>query len=37
MRIHKRIIDVQADDRVLKQIMRINIPEGVHIEIKLKD
>jgi len=37
MRVHKRILDVQADDRALRQIMRVNIPHGVHIEIKLKD
>jgi len=37
MRIHKRIIDVQADDRALRQIMRINIPQGIHVEIKLQD
>jgi ribosomal protein uS10 len=35
MRIHRRIIDVQADDRALRQIMRVQIPTGVHIEIKL--
>jgi len=35
MRIHKRVIDLQADDRALRQIMRINVPHGVHIEIKL--
>ena len=37
MRIHKRMVDVSADDRALRQIMRVNIPQGVHIEIKLKD
>ncbi|MCD6402812.1 MAG: 30S ribosomal protein S10 [Candidatus Aenigmarchaeota archaeon] len=37
MRVHKRIMDVQADDRALRQIMRINIPKDVHIEIKLMD
>lgn len=37
MRIHKRVVDVQADDRALRQIMRINIQQGVHIEIKLQD
>ena len=37
MRIHKRIMDVQADDRALRQIMRVNIPKDVHIEIKLMD
>jgi small subunit ribosomal protein S10 len=35
LRIHKRVVDVQADDRTLRQIMRINIPHGIHIEIKL--
>lgn len=37
MRIHKRMLDVQADGRTLRQIMRVNIPQGIHIEIKLKD
>ncbi len=36
MRIHKRLVDVQADDRALRQIMRINIPQDIHVEIKLK-
>ncbi len=35
MRIHKRLIEVQADDRALRQIMRVNIPQGLHVEIKL--
>jgi small subunit ribosomal protein S10 len=35
MRIHKRLMDVQADDRALRQIMRINIPQSTHIEIRL--
>ena len=37
MRIHKRVIDVQADDRALRQIMRIDIPQGIHVSIQLKD
>ena len=37
MRVHKRVVEVQADDRALRQIMRVNIPQGIHIEIKLKD
>lgn len=37
MRIHKRLIDVQADDRALRQIMRVNIPQGIHVSIQLKD
>lgn len=35
MRIHKRVIDVDADERSLRQIMRIQVPDGVHIEIEL--
>ncbi len=35
MRIHKRIIDVDADERSLRQIMRVQVPDGVHIEIEL--
>jgi len=37
LRIHKRVVDVQADDRALRQIMRINMPQGIHVEIKLQD
>jgi len=37
MRIHKRVIDVSADERTLRQIMRITIPDGVSISIQLKD
>lgn len=36
MRIHKRLIDVEADERTLRQIMRIEIPESVHVEIELR-
>jgi len=35
MRIHKRVIDVDADERSLRQIMRIQVPDGIHIEIEL--
>lgn len=35
LRIHKRVLDVQADDRALRQIMRVNIPQNIKIEIKL--
>ncbi|HHQ44801.1 MAG TPA: 30S ribosomal protein S10 [Candidatus Altiarchaeales archaeon] len=35
MRIHKRVVDIDADERSLRQIMRINVPDGVHIEIEL--
>jgi small subunit ribosomal protein S10 len=36
MRIHKRLIDIDADERALRQIMRIQVPDGVNIEIVLK-
>ncbi len=38
MRIHKRLIDLDASDRALRQLMRIQVPDGdgVHIEIVLK-
>ncbi|MFH1788649.1 MAG: 30S ribosomal protein S10 [Candidatus Altiarchaeota archaeon] len=35
MRIHKRVIDVDADERSLRQVMRIQVPDGVHVEIEL--
>lgn len=37
MRIHKRVIDVGADERTLRQIMRVQVPDGVNISIELKD
>jgi len=37
LRIHKRMIDLQADDRALRQVLRVAIPQGVHISIKLQD
>ena len=36
MRIHKRLIDIEADERALRQLMRIQIPDCIHIEIELK-
>ena len=36
MRRHKRLIDIEADERALRQLMRIQIPDGIHIEIELK-
>jgi small subunit ribosomal protein S10 len=35
MRVHKRLIDLDADERTMRQIMRIRIPEEVYIEIEL--
>lgn len=36
MRIHKRLIDIAADERTMRQIMRVKVPDGVNIEIELK-
>ncbi len=35
IRIHKRLIDLDADERTLRQIMRIRVPEDVYIEVEL--
>jgi len=35
MRIHKRLIDVGIDERALRLIMRVPIPEGLNIEIEM--
>ena len=35
MRIHKRLIDVSADERTLRLVMRVPIPEGLNIEIEM--
>jgi small subunit ribosomal protein S10 len=35
MRIHKRLIDLGIDERALRLIMRVPIPEGVSIEIEM--
>ena len=36
MRLHKRLIDIDADERALRQLMRIQVPDNVNIEIMLK-
>ncbi len=35
-RIHKRLIDIEADGRTMRQVMRVKVPDGVNIEIELK-
>ena len=37
MRIHSRLIDLPADDRVLHAVMRLYIPRSVTIKIEMKD
>lgn len=36
MRVHKRLIDIGADERTMRQIMRVRVPSGVNIEIELR-
>lgn len=37
MRIHKRLIDLPANEKVLHHIMRMRIPKSVNIKIEMKD
>jgi len=36
MRVHKRIIDMDADERAMRQLMRVRVPQNVRVEIELK-
>ena len=35
MRVHRRLIDLDADDRTMRQLMRLRIPDDVFIELNL--
>ena len=35
MRVHKRLIDLGIDERALRLVMRVPIPEGLNIEIEM--
>ncbi|MCD6414188.1 MAG: 30S ribosomal protein S10 [Candidatus Diapherotrites archaeon] len=37
MRIHKRLINVETNERTLRQVMRVKVPDQVMIEIELKE
>ena len=37
MRIHKRLIDLPANEKVLHHIMRLQVPKSVSIKIEMKD
>jgi small subunit ribosomal protein S10 len=37
MRVHKRLIDLGIDERALRLVMRVSIPEGLNIEIEMID
>jgi small subunit ribosomal protein S10 len=36
LRIHKRLIHMSADERAMRQLMRLQVPQEVHIKIELK-
>jgi len=35
LRIHKRLIEIDARERVMRQIMRIRVPDEVYVEMEL--
>ena len=35
IRVHKRLIDIDANDRAMRRIMRIKVPDNVYVEITL--
>jgi len=37
MRVHKRLVDLGLDERALRLVMRVPIPEGLKIEIEMLD
>ena len=37
MRVHKRLIDLPANEKVLHHIMRMKIPKNVNIKIEIKE
>jgi small subunit ribosomal protein S10 len=36
MRVHKRMVDIYANELVLKKVMQLEMPEKVYVEIELK-
>ena len=37
MKVHKRLIDLGIDERALRLVMRVPIPEGLNVEIEMID
>jgi small subunit ribosomal protein S10 len=35
LRVHKRIIDIDAEERTLRSLMRIRMPDTIRIEVEL--
>ena len=36
MRMHRRLIDISADDKAIRQLIRLKIPDDVYLELILK-
>ena len=36
LRIHKRLVGIEADERAMRQVMKVNVPDNVSIEIELR-
>jgi small subunit ribosomal protein S10 len=37
LRIHKRIIDVKADDKILRKVIRVDVPSDIQMGIERKE
>ncbi len=37
MRIHKRLIDIPANEKILHHIMKLQVPKSVNIKIEMKE
>ncbi|HPC09994.1 MAG TPA: 30S ribosomal protein S10 [archaeon] len=37
LRIHKRIIDIKADDKMLRKIIKVDVPSDIQMSIELKE
>lgn len=35
MKIHKRLIDIDADEKIMMMLMRVKVPKDVDIQVKL--
>ena len=35
MKVHRRLIDMSADDKAIRQLMRLKIPDNVYIQLSL--
>jgi len=35
LRVHKRLIEVEANERLMRRVMRVKVPDDVYIEVSL--